>query len=418
MPRSQWLKHAFFTLTEHGAVRVLDAVMTLVLIRVLSAKDFGLFSVYQSWAGLALLALPSLDLALYRDYGKLKAEGRLNDELAIYRTFNFAKIGVAVALIAVLSLIPQNATLATRFSLLALALAIPLSQALFGFLREPLRFEMRQKLVALLSALQRLALLAALLASARFFPGDTVVLMLSVVVVYALFGVIWALPSKSHGLVEPRQAWRKIVAVLGTTVLWIHVNGVILQSVQTLDTFFLNVFRTPLEDIGIYSIALKSANFFQAIPVALVNVFGVYLARKASETDQARERAIVVRAMLAFAALCCGLFGLGLLIEAPLLKFVGKTKIDGANLAEAILYFRWQLAGILLLAASHPLTTYFTARASLRAQFFKIFLPWIVASCATYALAASLGPMATAKANVVVYSIFIVLLAVNLKLQR
>src|SRR5438046_1070214 len=105
--KKTWIRHIFFTLTEHGAIRVLDAATTLVLIRVMSGRHFGLFSLYQSWVGLMLLVLPSLEIALYRDYGRLKASGGLSRELRMYRTFNALKLAAALVLVAGLAFVPE-----------------------------------------------------------------------------------------------------------------------------------------------------------------------------------------------------------------------------------------------------------------------------------------------------------------------
>src|SRR5689334_10208890 len=103
-----WMKHVFFTLTEHGAIRVLDALTTLILIRVLAAPDFGLFSVYQSWVAMLLLFLPSIELALFREYAGLKKDGGLKRELGVYRYFNYVKLIGLLVLVVSLAFVPQQ----------------------------------------------------------------------------------------------------------------------------------------------------------------------------------------------------------------------------------------------------------------------------------------------------------------------
>lgn len=405
-----WVRHVFFTLAEHGAIRALDATTTLVLIRVMSGKTFGLFSVYQSWASLSLLLLPSLEIALYRNYAQLKSSGTLQNELGIYRSFNALKLGVSLVLVIILAFIPQPENWWTRASLLGFALALPLSQAFYGFLREPLRFEMKQHLVTLIGSTQRFALLCGVIFSTVFFPENTMVLCAIALGSYFIFAWVWSRAnslvlgpqSSSHSL---KQTLHAVGKILSGTVIWIHLNGVLSQSIQTLDTFALGFFHLNLEEIGRYGVALKAANFFQLLPVALINSFGVYLGRIQGNT--AKERALVKKYLLLFALLSVGLFGFGLAIEAPLLTFLGKGKLTASQLVSTIDYFRWQLAGVLIFCAIFPVSTYLGARAPLRSMFFKVFLPWACFSSAVYFYAAhlnqDLSAAAAARANVAVY---------------
>lgn len=408
-----WARQVFFTLTEHGAIRVLDALTTLALIRVMVADDFGLFTVYQSWVGILLLFLPSLEMVLYREYHKLKKEGRLLRELEVYRIFNYFKLALAFAIALALTLVPQPADWGSRVALIVLAFALPLSQALYGFLREPLRFELKQEFVALIGAAQRLAVLGAVIVASRLFPGNVLALSALALLVYFTFGGVWAAAFRKlmrqmgeRPEVSLGDAKSRLGVVLGGTVLWIHINGVITQSIQTLDTFALSLYRVDLAEIGRYGVALKAANFFQIIPVALVNSFGVYLGR----SESGKEGRLVWVFSLVFVALSALLLLGGMAVEEPLIRFLGKGKMDSEAVTRTIEYFRWLLAGVLLQCASHPLSTYLGARSLLRQMFTHIFLPWFAFTAATYVWAASQGALRAAQANVVVYGAFWALL--------
>lgn len=404
----RWAIHAFFTLLEHGATRGLDAVATLVLIRTLSAPDFGLFSVYQSWVSVLLLCLPAIELGLFREYGTLKREGRLASELGIYRSFNFLKIGVAAALAALLAFIPQDAPWSIRAALLALAFGLPLSHAVYSFMREPLRFEMRQHLVAILSAAQRALFILALIAASAFWPGESRALVALALSTYVIFGFAWARAARDlfagGGQIAADGFWPRVRETFLKTVLWIHLNGVISQSIQTFDIFSLNLWRTDLAEIGRYGIALKAANFFQIAPLALISSFGVYLAKHRGELDPARERKLVALYSCGFVALCAALLLLGFAIGEPLLHFLAKGKLTHDGIVQTIQYFRWQLAGTMLYCASFPLTTYLGLHARLPSMFFRVNLPWAVISAALYIYSANRGPLAAARANVAVYA--------------
>lgn len=110
MVNKQWIKHVFFSVTEHGAIRVLDGVTTILLIRVLGTLSFGLFSVYQSWVSLILLALPYVELTLFREYGSLKKSGELPKQLRSFEIYNYFKITISLLLVLLLSLNAQPAS--------------------------------------------------------------------------------------------------------------------------------------------------------------------------------------------------------------------------------------------------------------------------------------------------------------------
>lgn len=416
MPRrlnKVWSKQVFFTLAEHGGVRVLDAVITFVLIRLMSAEHFGLFSVYQSWVMMLLFFLPSIEFVLFREYAKLKREGRLAAELRLYRFFNFAKLGVVVAMALTLSLIPQEQPWLARLSLLAFALALPFSQSFFSFLREPLRFEMQQATVAALSLLQRLLLLAAMWFAAKTRPGDVPFFIGSALATYLAAGVVWSIAARPYFKATdhlPSHPFKRLSTIFFSVVIWVHINGVITQTVQTFDVFCLSLFKVDLTEIALYGIALKAANFFQILPIALASSFGIFLARHHGEQTEKQERRTVLKFTSYFVALGAVLFAFGMLVGEPLLAFLAKGKLEPGALARTLDYFKWQLAGVVILTSSYPMGTYVSARSSLPRSVAHIALPWAAFSAGLYLWAASQGAATAARANVAVYAAFVALL--------
>ncbi|HRK01305.1 MAG TPA: oligosaccharide flippase family protein [Oligoflexia bacterium] len=409
-----WSLHTFWTLAEHASTRILDAIVTIVLIRIFSTEQFGLFSIYQSWTGIALLFLPSLELALYRDYNRLKNQGSLARELSVYRQFNYIKMFVALMFAFAISLIPNDMNWTVRFAIVIFAFALPLSQAFYGFLREILRFELRTKWVALIGAVQRLVLIGAIIGVARLRPGDASAISGTAILIYVLFGWVWGVPLRGAFKVSKENFGKylqRMKAILSSTVLWIHLNGVMAQFIQTLDTFFLGNLGVALETVGVYSITLKSANFFQVLPVALVNPFGVYLGRNAGNASFLEEAKLLKKMILGFVTLCGSLYLFGHFFALEILNAVGRGKISVENVDLALTLFRWQLAGVLLLCVTHPLTTYIGARCSLKAISKEIFLPWLIVAAIIYGVAAKFGgALWSAYANVPTYLILVVLL--------
>jgi O-antigen/teichoic acid export membrane protein len=85
MSKRTWAIQTLYNVIEYGGVRFLDAVTTLILIRVLSLNEFGIFSFYQSVVSIILLFLPQPIMVLFRRYGELKKNNEL--EKALYSYF-------------------------------------------------------------------------------------------------------------------------------------------------------------------------------------------------------------------------------------------------------------------------------------------------------------------------------------------
>lgn len=403
----EWIVHAFFTLVEHGAIRVLDALTTLVLIRILGGVHFGMFSVYQSWVGLILLMLPYAELSLYRDYGTLKATGELGPQLATFKTYNFIKLALAAVLAVSLALPEKGDIYSARVSLLGFAMALPLSQSFYGFMRDPMRFERQQHLVAIISSMQKICLIGAMVAAFFVFPGRMPVLFCSAMVVYVFFAFVWskaardAVPRARLSLGEFADRLKKIMR---GTVIWIHINGVITGTVLTLDILMLNAVKADLEEIGRYSIALKVANFFQLVPMALANSFGVYLGKWQHAQNPRKEQKAMYALVAGFSLMCYALFRIAYHFGMPILDFIGKHKIAGDAFTRVMQYYYWQMFGLMIMAAVFPLSTYLGARASLKKITAWIFIPWFLFAAVVYRVAAGYGLLYAARANVVTYA--------------
>ena len=277
-----------------------------------------------------------------------------------------------------------------RFLLLTLAFALPFSQAFYSYMREPLRFEMRQSLVAALSTLQRAAVMAMLIVAAMAAPGRLSVLCGAALVAYALFALIWKAASKSvvSSAVAPmtlKVFWTKLGAVLAGTVLWIHLNGVLFQASQTFDLLALGWFIPDLSGIARYGIALKTANFFQIVPIALSSSLGIWLGKRMFAGESSRERRIVITSTAAMTLSCVALYAVGWFAAQPLLGLIGRGKITALTMDASVTQFRWLLAGVLILASTHPLSTYLMARQAASA-FPGALLPWALGALAIYSV--------------------------------
>lgn len=379
MAKKQWIKQSALTVFEHGATRVLDAILTLCLIRIMSSSEFGLFSVYQGQVGLLFLMLPALEDTFYRNYSRLKSENRLADELSTLKLFAYFKVAVCIVFVALFF---------EKLSLMALAVAIPLSQASYGLMRESLRFELKQSVVTLVSISQKLT--AVVIVGIGLARGLELSLVVSAVIVsFALFGFVWRFsaatiePWQQKAVARPLKArFLEIGKTLWHTVLWLHIMGMAIQIVPSMAPLWLHSRRVAIEEIALYSIALKAANFFQIVPLALMSVFAVYLAR--TRANARKELQLLGRSSLVFALLGFALFGFGCVIDTPLLSFLGKGKLDDAGLVRTASYFRWQLAGVVVLSMTYPLATYLTARLSVWRLCVFVYATWALLSAALF----------------------------------
>ncbi len=397
----------FFSLAEHGLIRLLDGIVTIVLIRILAPSAFGMFSVYQSWVSFLIFFLPYLELVLAREYGAFKKDGSLKRIYGVFSKYNLLKLILALFFILFAATLPQNIPYSERVMLFIIAAALPLSQSYYGFLQAPLRFEMKQEVVTLISTMQRLVLLLALYLANLFAHGNVQILVTSALLVYLLFAIVWKKASQVV-LVPEKIHWNESFGLMKKflfgTVIWIHINGVITGIVQTLDIYCLNLAKISMDEIGRYSIALKTANFFQILPIGLISTLGVYLGKMKNQNDIEKELELVQKLTLIFMALCFGLAYFGEMIADPLLYFIGKGKVTVVNIAQTREYFIWQLRGFMILASLYPLSTFLGARASLKELTGIVFVPWLFLSFWIYFFASKIDPVSTARMNTLVYS--------------
>ena len=362
----------------------------------------------------------------------MRSENRLFSELRLYRFFNIIRLCLVVVFAFLFASFSKEQPYLVRLALIGLAFALPFSHSFYSFMREPLRFEMRQGLVAFLSVVQRVLLLVALLSVDHLWPGHLVVLVGAALGTYIVSGLLWRwafrqhfaddIGRRVHAALDRSAQARRVWVVFSSIVFWVHVNGVISQSVQTLDVFFLSHFDTALSDIAVYSLALKAANFFQMLPIALASSFGIYLARsKVPDTlvGHSRERGLALKLASVFVVGSVAMLMGGLLVAEPLLSILGRGKLaDPVVLSQAKQYFGWQLAGVLLLGAGHPITTYMGARVALPPLVLRVALPWALLSTGIFYWAARGGPLNTAQANLIVYGGFNLLMLVHFFCNR
>ncbi len=216
----------------------------------------------------------------------------------------------------------------------------------------------------------------------------------------------------------PLRFWPFIFESLRSFSIWNHLLWIATNWVQTMDVFFLGIFRLAAVDLGLYSMALKLANLSSAAPLALSNLFSVWLGRR-SEEGAERERRSLIRftgwLALALLAQLVVLYLLGPYI----LRLFSRGRWSASDLARTLVWFRWMLVGYGIFGATGLLQAWFLLRSPVRDLCFRVYLSWTLASLGVYAVTAWLWRTSgTAPANVAVSLILVVLLLLRFRGSR
>jgi O-antigen/teichoic acid export membrane protein len=300
------------------------------------------------------------------------------------------------------------------FFAIALAFVLPLAPSLYGIYREPLRFELRQVLIACVTALQKISFIAAIYFLSKTQAGAIQPVSVAILVLAAVFALVWSVTARralalkaisGTGLGQVWEALPGIQKALIGTVIWMHINGALTGAVQTLDVYFLSHNKVPLSEIALYSLALKAANFFQIAIIPFSQVLGVYFASKVDYRNPAQVRGALVIGTALFAVVAAAVFGAGHVLAEPILVFLAKGKFAAPEIARGVEYFRWLLGGICVLSLCYVQGIYLNNRGKLKVMTMAIFAPWFVVSAAGYYWASQQSALTAAKFNVPVYAL-------------
>ncbi|MGE4231834.1 MAG: lipopolysaccharide biosynthesis protein [Bacteriovoracia bacterium] len=404
---SPWIGQTFYYLLEQTTNRILDAGVIVALVWVLSEPEFGLFSVYQSWAAILLFLFPETDDALYRNYAYLKKRKILAREMLSYRFFNWIKIALAFVFCLLFPLFDHGQNYSTKVIIFTCAIVISFSHSFFGFLRKPLRLEMNQRMVVVVGAFQRLSLILMIFLT-KYLKPESLWLAGMVILNYFIFGFVWKKKNKKlfkKQKLHVKKALKRMWVLFSGTALWLHLNWVASQAAQSLDTFALGFYKNDLKEIGFYSIANRASTFFQVIQIVMIAAFKVYLGR--ANVNRKKEVNLVFKFTLIFFILSFFLYFLAELTAAPLLQFFSSGKLGIEELHRTIQYFRWQVIGTLIFCICLPVYTYLSVREGLKNVTLFVFAPSFLSSILVYFYSAIPAEdfsniLQTAKANLFV----------------
>lgn len=393
--RSAWLKHSFWNVLEHGLTRVADAATSLVLLWVLSPEIFSKLALAQAVVAPLLLLFVAPEWVLYRDFAKWCEKGHSEAASRLYalRLFAWGKGQLALVLSAGIAALGDDWRV--RFFSMVWAFSLSLAPQISGPDREYMRLNLQLSELNANTLYQKASLLGGTVLVSLLFPGRV-----DALAVVAVFSTLTTALLARHavlkgfralGVSESAIRGREgpgVVTVLSESLLgfslWQHLNGVVIGWVQTMDLFFLGVFRFPARELGLYAAVLKVANFAIAVPLALANTFGIWIGRRSAAEGVGQERAHLLRLS---ALLLLGVVTQGLILYFLAPWIFGKLSHGRWLVAEQtqmLSWMKWILTGSSLFAAAWPVAYWLIVRSDIRKLCTRFYLPWGAISVGIY----------------------------------
>lgn len=419
--KSSWVSNGLWNTAEHASSRILDAVTTLIVLWSVPTEQFSHLALAQAWVAPALLLFIAPETILYRDFSKWQEEGRgvLLTRIRALRRFAWGKVFAAV----ILSF--GIASFSDRFldSLFALlwAFSLPLAPQIAGPDRELLRIDLRLRELNFVTFFQRGLYLILLLLAVRFYGssmGSLAVASTSAVLLSAL--VSRFLVERSFlGVLPIHSPADSFVNVISKSLtgfsIWNHIAGIVIGWMQTMDLFFLGIFRFSALEIGLYSTVLKLSNFSLAAPFAFSNLYAVHLGRadpRRSPEQKRFEWMKMVRfsgVMVVFAVCQALVFRLA---SPWILTTLSRGRWSESDIGSMLGWLNWLLPACALFGSLLLWTAWLNVRTPIRALVLRAYVPWGVVALSVYSLFIyRFGPDGAAHANLVVVTLLIPLLA-------
>ena len=429
---SPWLKHGFWNVLEHGLIRLTDSLVSMTLLWVLVPESFAKVALAQAWVAPMLFLFVSPETVIYRDFSLWKSQGpaSMSANLRALRLFSWGK-ALAAIVIAGLSayVFPVGDGFNQRFYLIMWAFSLALAPQLSGADREFLRLDLKLQRLTAVTFCHKFTLLAGTVFVA-FQYRNRMDLLAGVAIFSTLLSTliahIWAraslreLGASATDLkTSHTNSFRVISEGLKSFSIWGHFSGVIFNWVLSMDLFMLGMVGIEARQLGIYASVLKLANFSFALPVALANLFSIWVGRQTAHAEESRQVRIL-SARLFFGSL---LQALVIAVLGPfLISFLSRGRWSEFEQKQMVHWLYWILAGSVIISSTFLATSWLALRGKLIALVYRVYIPWGVISLILYTGAIQLThgsrPMAAAVTNVAIALVFVVLLAVFLKTSR
>ncbi len=428
---SRWLKHGFWNTVEHGVTRGADALSSVVLLWAISPETFAKLASSQAVLAPILLIFIAPETALYREYAKWRSEGpsALATRLSALRRFAWGKAQLALLLSALVALF-SSAPWSERFWPMVWAFALVMSPQLSGPDREFLRLDLKLKTLNLLSLYQKLTFLVGTCLVAFLIPGRTDVLAMvavfsavstSLIAAFIVKRVLRDEGASSQSL--SGTSWSAMLTTISDCLSkfsgWQHVIGIIVGWVQTMDLFFLTVFRLPGYQVGLYAAVLKIANFSLMVPFALSNSFSLWVGRRDEVSGVASERKHLGKFTLLLSGFVLIQSAAILVLSPEAFRLLSHGRWSAGDQKEMFHWLVSILIGTSLYCCTFVVGAWLPLRAKISELFFRVYLPWGLLSLVIYGAmirsSTSNAFLAAAHANIAVSVVYIVLVFAFLK---
>jgi|GEM_PF-6156688 len=400
-----WLRHGFWNTLDHAITRAADAATSVLLLWVLAPELFSLIALSQAWIAPMLIVFVCPEITLYREFPTWKAAGRaaLRRRLGDIRLFGWSKLGLGLALSFALGIFTD-----LPVPTLIWAFVWALAPQVTGADREFLRLNLKFTELSFLSLYQKATLLGGTwwvvysstgsaqelggqfgwqLAGAAFFS-----LVTSAVLAQWRASLLISQVPFTEGSVPKRG--ETLLASIRNFSTWYHIQGVLMVWILTMDLWALGLLGVPGRVTGLYAVGLKISNFAMALPMALTNLYSVWLGRRlvTSKSDDgwARETAILRRVCLGIGITSLIQWGVLALLGRWILTILARGRWDAAEIDVVYGWMHWILAGGVILNISLPISQWVSLRLPIRQVLTQITVPWTMISLAIY-LAAAIG---------------------------
>lgn len=431
--RKNWIKFSFFNTFEQALARVADAGVAILLIWSMPTPAYSKLALAQAVVAPFLFLFISPAIFLYREFARWRGEGAssMAYHLRILRKFGWGIAQLALVLTFILAaVLPGSETYRVRFFSLAWAFSIPVGIYVFSSDREFLRLDLKFKPLNVSTVYQKMSFLTGT-ALAVFF-GHARVEYLAAASVFSLVTTAilvrklstrilldqGASLSALRGVGGPKPS-SVILSMLKNFSIWNHLSGSILVWIQSMDLFFLGVFRFPAFEVGLYSTALKIGNVALALPMAVGSLFAVRLGQRFGHENIQNERKEIGKFSLLL-MLAASLQTLIVLALSPwFIRLLSHGRWSEDAQGQVFVWMRWILLGGVIFSSGYMWNWWFTMRGNVRQLLFRLYLPWLVFSLAIYATAAHASILNVAQANIWVALVFLGLVGIQLlKVQK
>ena len=428
----RWVRYSALNLVEHGITRGADILITLAIVWGFPTQKFSVLATSQAIVAPMLFFFPPVHI-LYREFAawKGKSADALAGNLWVLRKFGWGLGQLALVLSLLLALVmPIGENFPQRFWALLWGFSLTVGINIFAPDRELLRLELKMRALNGVTIYQKTTALLGTLAAIYFFPGRIDILALVVLgsvvttawISHALVTRVLHESGASDAAIHGRDAPPLIPTLrdmFARFSLWNHFCGVIWNWVQTMDLFFLGIFRIPALQLGFYAVGLKVANLALAAPMALANVFAVWVGRRPNGDSEMttvgfhEERGRLKRySLLLFAG--SAVQAIVLYLVAPMgIQLLSHGRWNLEEQSQILGWLVWLLVGSTLFGSTFLFFWWLMLRADVLLLLKRVYVPLLIGSVAIFGLAAYLkGPDGAARANVAVGLFYVFLIGI------